>query len=1053
MCGLQERLERTTPNQLLMPSMPFRALLVLACLSAAACGGGGGGGESAPRPVRAGSDRAAAAGARVYLVPSALPEASVQTFSWKQTAGPEAALESDLLATPGTLVLRAPAFDATLEFEVTGVRLDGSIAGTDRVIVAVEADRDEATGTVLSTIGVRGGGPGRALASALHEETQRLFVIDEVAGDVVCYDVSDPEAPSFVGALPIPDDALGFQAAGPLAVACGREGPIAIAWSGQTIKFPGRMQFLDPVTLQEVGALSTVGVRPVDIDASDDGTLFALACSGDRDFADQADGLGYVTLFTVPPAGAGSIEPDVHVTPIPLTAFDGDEAALIASGVRFPSPGAQASLALAPRAIAIAPDASVVWVACPENDAVITIDPATKLAVGITALPDRPNADLSQGTALVGSRRTWSEAPTLTVSPAGDVIRTGGIAGVMPPGGTTGFRFVSGSGPTLAPVDLDGDGELELPFVDAGAQLRVVDFLFRGEDDAIGPLVEVPLVGPGGAPVTGGPGLRSTAPGLAGHEELAVDLLGAPVPLTDLGGRFEGVTETAAGEIWLADSRRAALWRFDSTGALVARYVPEGTPGTLGTAALPRVYAQRRVNLDFPLHRRFGGFGAIAFDAGRGSILAIPRMPLDNPDGPDDLNSATSRILRVVEFDVAAEAAVGEYVYVLEAADHAVEGLAVGDPAIFGGGLGVLEAGAGPRGMRAVFDVDLDGATNLRALSSADYAAVSAVLETTDPASLEGLAVPIVPAGKRLAIDLAAAGFGGTARPSGLTMFGVREIVVGFDDGFDGVATGGFDPASGAISRGARAGSFFVRGTIEPLRFDTSADGLPAPAADGVPAIGLPQPLDLVAIGAGDRMRVLAANGGRPRVLPFADGSLGPDERVRAVDQVLDTSVFPGASLWQRDPFGGDLIVSSRDADLDEDGLVDRLAIFGSRSISVLDPGRRTTWTSSLLLTDAAREVRPEAVDVAATTYGIRPRALARATIGARSVVATAFESAGLVGLHLVDAPDAPLFAGFVASGGAPCDLDFAAAAGASSALLAVTDRDAGTVSLIRCEL
>ena len=220
-----------------------------------------------------------------------------------------------------------------------------------------------------------------------------------------------------------------------------------------------------------------------------------------------------------------------------------------------------------------------------------------------------------------------------------------------------------------------------------------------------------------------------------------------------------------------------------------------------------------------------------------------------------------------------------------------------------------------------------------------------------------------------------------------------------------------------------------------------------------MPAIGLPQPLDLVAIGAGDRMRVVAANGGRPRVLPFTDDSPGFDERVRAADQALDTSVFPGASLWQRDPFGGDLIVSSRDADLDEDGLVDRLAIFGSRSISVLDPGRRTTWTSSRLLTDAAREARPGAVDAAATTYGIRPRALARTVIGGRAAVATAFESVGLVGLHLVDAPDAPLFAGFVASGGAPCDLDFAAAEGSSSVLLAVTDRDAGTVSLVRVEL
>lgn len=1036
--------------------MPFRALLLFASLFAlTACGGGGGdggGGESTP-PVSAGANRNVVAGARVYIVPSARPDAEVLIFTWEQTAGPEAALESDQLSVPSTLIFRAPAFDAVLEFEVTGRRLDGSVAGTDRVRVAVEADRDEATSSPLSTIQIRGGGQGRALASALHEATQRLFVIDELAGDVVCYDVTNPAAPSFVGALPIPADVAGFQADGPLSIACGREGPIAIAWSGQTIKFPGRMQFIDPVTLQELRSLSTVGVRPVDIDASDDGTFFAVACSGDRDFFDQANGLGYVTLFTVPPAGAGAIEPHLHVAPIPLTAFDGDEQALLAAGVRFPTAGSQASLALAPRAISISADKSVVWVACPENDAVLTVDPAASLVRGIAAMPDRPNADLSQGTAVAASRRIWSEAPDLTVSPAGDVVRVGGMAGVMPPNGTTGFRFVSGAGPTLAPVDLDGDGERELPFVDPGAQLAVFDFLYRGEDEAIGPVVSVPLVGPGGAPVTGGPGLRATSQGLAGHEELAVDLFGAPVPLTALGGRFEGVTQTSTGEIWLADSRRCALWRFSDSGSLIAQYVPQGVAAGVGTEALPAVFGQRRVNLDFPLHRRFGGFGAIAFDAARGSIFAIPRMPLDNPDGPDDLNSAQSRILRVVEFDIATEAAVGEYVYVLEAADHAVEGLALGDPAIFGGGLGVLEAGLEARGMRAVFDVDLAGATNLRSLSGADYAAVSDALETTDPADLADLAVPIVPVGKRVAIDLAAAGFGGDARPSGLTMFGLREIIVGFDDGFDGVTTGTFDAATGSITPGTSSGSFFVRGTIEPLRFDTAADGLPAPFANGVPAIGLPQPLDLVAVGSGDRMRVLTANGGRPRVLPFSDGTPGADERARAADQNLDTNVFPGASLWQRDPFGGDLIISNRDADLDNDNLVDRLAIFGSRSISVLDPERRTTWTSSWLLNDAVREANPAAVDAAATTFGMRPRALARTTIGGRQVVATAFESAGLVGLHLVDRPDAPLFAGFVASGGAPCDLDFALSVGASGAMLAVTDRDAGTVSLVRVGL
>ena len=133
------------------------------------------------------------------------------------------------------------------------------------------------------------------------------------------------------------------------------------------------------------------------MDATPDGSFFAVACAGDRDFIDQADGIGFVTLVRVPPSGPGSITLGEHVTPLPLTAFDGSEPSLAAQGVRFPSPGAQAALALAPRAVAVAPDASVVWVACPENDALITVDPAMELVTGITPMPDRPNADLSPG--------------------------------------------------------------------------------------------------------------------------------------------------------------------------------------------------------------------------------------------------------------------------------------------------------------------------------------------------------------------------------------------------------------------------------------------------------------------------------------------------------------------------------------------------------------------------------------------------------------------------------------------------------------------------------
>lgn len=1043
---------RTAPHV----SMHIRALL-LAALSCVLAACGGGGGSSSPGPidsgVSAGANLTISAGDRVYITPSANPSAQVVSFTWTQISGPEAALEGDILEDPSTLIFRAPAFATALGFEVAGVRADGSVAGRDSVSVLVTSATSAASGTALSTTLIRGGGEGRALATAFHAASQRLFVIDELAGDVLCYDVSNPAAPSFVGVLPIPADVPGFQAAGPLAVGCGDSGPIAIAWSGQTIKFPGRMQFVDPTTLQETAAFSTVGVRPVDIDANDAGTLFAVACAGDRDFFDQANGLGYVTLFTVPPGGPGTIEPHLHIAPIPMTAFDGDEAQLAAEGVRFFGGAPQASLQLDPRAVAVAPDSSVVWVSCPVANAVLTIDPVTKLVTGITAMPDRPNADLTQGTSLAGSARRWSQAPTLAVSPAGDPVPLGGIAGVLPPNGSGTFRFVTGSGPTLATVDLDGDGVRELPYVDPSAQLAVEEFVFLGASGTIEPFQSTPLVGSGGVPVVGAPNVFTSSPGLAGHDERAIDLFGAAVPPSSFGGRFEGATQTPNGDLWLADSRRCSLWRFSSGGQLIERFSPVGTLASLGAPILPAVFGQRRVNLDFPLHRRFGGFGGVAFDPTRNALLAIPRLPLDNPDVPSDASSSASRILRILEFSLGTQTAVGEYVYVLDGLDHAVEGIAAAPTSVFAGGFAVLEAGLGGDALRGVFDVDLDGATNLRALSAADYAAVSAVLESTAPGALGDLTVPVVPVTKRLAVDLTAAGFGGDARPSDLFISGPNELLVCFDDGFAGATTAGFDPSTGAIFPGTSPGSFFVRGAIEPLRYDTAADGLPAPLSGGVPAIGLPQPLDLVAVGSGDGLRVLTANGGRARVLPFSTGGGGADERLRAADQVLDSNVFPGASLWQRDPFGGDLTISDRDADLDGDGLVDRLAMFGSRSLSSLDAERRVRWTSSGLLNDRARSARPAAFDAASTGFGLRPRALDRAVIDGRTVVATAFEGAGLVGVHVVDNVDAPLFLGFVASGGSPCDVDLVPESGGGSALMVVTDRAAGSVSMVRIQL
>lgn len=1040
---------------LLAPPLAHRTVLpmlhrligpVVLILTLTACGGGGDGGTtgSISGPVSAGANQTVPPSTRVYLVPTAAPESGTNAFEWDQTAGAPVSL---VQSTTGTLLswsFTAPASADVLEFSVRGLDGSGELVGTDRVVVTVEAERGELQADALSTISIRGGGPGRATASALHAASQRLFVIDSVAGDVVCYDVSNPSNPSFAGAVPWPDDAPGFQAGMPTAIGAGETGAVAIAWTGETIEFPGRLQFIDPLTLQELRSVSTAGAHPVDVDATPDGRFFAVACAGDFDSAAQGNGPGYVTLVRVPASGPGAIASHQDVSPIPFTGFDGSEDDLRAKGVRFFSPAAQASIALTPRSVAIAPDGSTVWASCPENNALITIDPVEKLVTGIEALPDRGNGDRTQGTHAALARFQWESAPVVVDGPGAFDVRVGGIAGILPPNGGGMFRFVTGSGPTLAPGDVNGDQVLELPYVDPFAQLRIEEYVFNGAESALEPFVSTPLLSATGEPLNGLPASYASLPGLATNDGRAVDLAGNPIDASVNGVRLEGATQALGGNIWLADSRRCSILEVSPAGQVIRILVPEGESPTLGQPVLPAPFLTRRANLSLEEGRRFGGFGSIAYHPGRNSIFVCARLPLDIPDSTSDLASRSSRILRMLEFSLDSDTVVGEYVYVLEGLNHAVEGMAAGEAPIFPGGIGVIEAAFESDGLRAIFALDLTGATNLRTLSPLAYAQVNGFLELLAPEDLDQLAVPVTPITKRLVADLGDLGLSPRERPSGLLMLGLDEVIVSFNDGFGGLAN---ESLGGGNSAPSVAPPFFLRGRFEGMRFDTAIDGLGAPQDGGVPAVALPQPLDLAGFDTAAGPRVALANGGLPFAFTNATGGPGYDERLRAGDQTFDSNVFPSPSLWQRDPFGGDLIISERDSDLDGNGLVDRLAIFGSRSISLADGDGFATWTSPGTLVSRARALRPDAVDGSATTFGIRPVAVSRGLVGGTSILATAMEGAGLVSVHDMDNASAPLLLGFTGAGVRPVDVDLMQTS-AGSTIMAITDEASGTVIL-----
>ena len=1021
------------------------------------CGGGGGdgdGGGTGSTGLSAGANRTVLASEFLSFTASATEASGITDFSWRQTAGIPVTL-----TTPGTASVSfvAPDRAASLEFEVAGSTQAGAEVARDRVIVQVASSRPEIRSEVRSFIEVRGGGEGRAVAAAVHTASQRLFVIDGVAGEVLAYDVSSPGAPNFLGVVAAAEPSPGYTPGAPLSVASGDEGAVAITWSGETPAFPGVIQLVDPGTLQTLVQVSTTGSNPVDVEATADGQLFAVACAGDAVNVGAGDGFGYVTVLRIPPAGPAAVEVHSDLFPVVLNPFDGDEAALAQSGIRFFDSSPTASVELTPRSVTISPDGATVWASCPENDALVVIDAASSLITDLVPLEDRSFGPSAVSFEAGAARQVSGQAEAIATTPTGEAIPFGGITGIVDMSftsfGPAILRTVSAAGPALGPADRDANGVSDITLVDP-AQVQVMQTI-RAPYLSAQPSVElveaVPLMGAGGVPITGRPGLFGSAPGLAGHDEEALDLAGATVQPDSFGARFGGATRAVGNSIWLGEMRRNGLWRMSESGQLVERYVPAGTPPAFGTGSLPAVFAQRRLNLSLGQGQRYGGFGAVANHSVRETVFAAPRLPLDNPDTAADTASLESRVARLLELRNDSGFVVGEYVVVLEAQGHALEGMTY-LPALPPGnspgdeGLFLLEASTDSEGFRGIFRIDVEQATNLRTLSAADYAAVSAVLETTAPADLSGLPTPIQPVEKVLRADLRALGLdGGAGQPSALGTPDGLSLYVAFDDGHQ-LINASVAPATGRVLNIGTGGTQF--GTV--LLSSNAADF--AGAGQGLnfspyPVAGMTQPLDLVAIETDGQTQLLTADGGYARVLEALGAGNPFDERLTVGGLLLDTNVFTSPAQLQ-DPLGaGCLRVSSIGSDANSDGLVDRLNAFGGRSISIRNRVGQEVWRSTRALERRAFEVSPDAVLGAATQYGIRPSSLAVGLVGGANVLAAGLEGGSSVMLYDLSLPGAPLLSGVASRATRPVDLDIAPIDGTT---LFVTDAARGRVEVRR---
>lgn len=265
------------------------------------------------------------------------------------------------------------------------------------------------------------GGLSSAEITAYDPLSKRLFVINGANASVDVLNLADPAKPTLVGSVTTASLGAGLGGINSVAVS---NGIVALAVEASPKTSKGVVAWLRASDLAVLGT-DVVGALPDMLTFTPDGKHLLVANEGEPNsygLADSVDPEGSVSIIAVsgvtPTATASSLVRTV--TSVGFASFNSQLAALRAAGVRIYGPGASVAQDLEPEYITVSPDSTTAYVTLQENNAIATVDIATKTVISIKPLGFKDHSLAGMGMDVSdedGVTNSNSGTPTIKIGP------------------------------------------------------------------------------------------------------------------------------------------------------------------------------------------------------------------------------------------------------------------------------------------------------------------------------------------------------------------------------------------------------------------------------------------------------------------------------------------------------------------------------------------------------------------------------------------------------------------------------------------------------------